>query len=180
MARRTGEEAVGKRSEIVTVRLDPKLKYLAELAARKQRRPLSSYIEWAVEQSLEEVALEEDSSGNKTTVYGAERMHHLWDLDEPDRIVRLALYFPNLLTHDEQMIWKIVRENGHVWKGRFSGSPPELEWRWEAKPEAIIWGRLRQHWQVFKAVAQGTKSANELPTWRKTKQHSPIDDDIPF
>ena len=36
------------RSETVTVRLDPKLRYLAELAARLHRRTLSSYVEWAI------------------------------------------------------------------------------------------------------------------------------------
>ena len=41
-----------RKSEVVTVRLDPKLKYVAELAARRQRRTLSSYIEWAIEDSL--------------------------------------------------------------------------------------------------------------------------------
>ena len=52
MPRRKRDGGTPKRSEVVTVRLDPKLKYLAELAARKHRRPLSSFIEWAVEQSL--------------------------------------------------------------------------------------------------------------------------------
>jgi predicted HicB family RNase H-like nuclease len=46
------QDESGKRSEVVTVRLEPKLKYLAELAARKQRRSLSSYVEWAIKQSL--------------------------------------------------------------------------------------------------------------------------------
>ena len=40
------------RSEVVTVRLDPRLRYLANLVARKQRRTLSSFIEWAIEESL--------------------------------------------------------------------------------------------------------------------------------
>jgi hypothetical protein len=185
MAKRVRDEAGGKRSEIVTVRFDPKLKYLSELAARKQRRPLSSYIEWAVERSLAEVQLKEDWNGEKITVNDAERIHQLWDLDEPDRIIRLALYFPDLLTHDEQIVWKLVRENGNIWKGRFSGSP-DLEWRWEVKPETIIWQRLREYWPDFKAVAQGTQSASTLPIWQKTKpaptlsSGSPIDDDIPF
>lgn len=38
------------RSETVTMRLTPKLRYLAELAARKHRRTLSSYIEWVLAQ----------------------------------------------------------------------------------------------------------------------------------
>ncbi len=43
------------RSEVVTVRLDPKLRFAADLAARKQRRTLSSFIEWAVEKTVQGV-----------------------------------------------------------------------------------------------------------------------------
>src|SRR5215472_12069759 len=102
MTRRSTGNSPRKKSEIVSVRFDPKLKYLAELAARKQRRPLSSFIEWAVEQSLAEVSLEE-RNGETVTVATAEQIHGLWDLDESDRIVRLALIYPDLLTHEEQI-----------------------------------------------------------------------------
>ena len=68
--RRGRDEGAGKKSEVVTVRLDPKLKYLAELAARKHRRPLSSYIEWAVEQSLSRVWLEEPFNGDASILCG--------------------------------------------------------------------------------------------------------------
>src|SRR5690242_1370023 len=108
MAKRAREDGAARKSEVVTVRLDPKLKYLAELAARKQRRPLSSFIEWAVEQSLSRVLIKEDPRGSDLTVADAERRHRLWDLDEPERIVRLALNYPELLTLREQLIWKLV------------------------------------------------------------------------
>jgi hypothetical protein len=39
------------------VRLDPKLRYLAELAARKQRRTVSSFIEWTIEEALKNIYL---------------------------------------------------------------------------------------------------------------------------
>ena len=106
--KRDRAEGAGKKSEVVTVRLDPKLKYLAELAARKHRRPLSSYIEWAVEQSLSRVWLEEQPNGEGVSVADAERAQHLWDLDEPDRVVRLAINYPDLLTHEEQLVWKLA------------------------------------------------------------------------
>ncbi|MGD0105291.1 MAG: hypothetical protein ABSC06_14785 [Rhodopila sp.] len=186
--KRGRDEGAGKKSEVVTVRLDPKLKYLAELAARKHRRPLSSYIEWAVEQSLSRVFLEDRSDGETVSVADAERMQHLWDLDEPDRVVRLALSYPDLLTHEEQMVWKLVRENGLIWKGRHSGAPPE--WTWDIKEASVIWDRLREHWPVFRAVANGTQSATALPRWQraprspaKTEAGSPtfdLDDEIPF
>ena len=63
MARKASDKTEAdtpKKSGAVTVRLDPKLKYLADLAARKPRRPLSGFIEWAGEQSLARVILEED------------------------------------------------------------------------------------------------------------------------
>jgi hypothetical protein len=161
------EKGPGKKSEVVTVRLDPKLKYLAELAARKHRRPLSSYIEWALEQSLSQVFLEEEGG---VSVANAERAHRLWDLDEPDRIVRLALNYPELLTHEEQMLWKLVRENGYLWHGRYAP-----EWTWKVQESSILWDRLRESWPVFRAVANGTRPPMDLPAWNKQTA-----DEIPF
>ena len=45
------------RSQVVTVRFDPKLKFAAEMAARQQRRTISSFIEWAVDEALTNVKL---------------------------------------------------------------------------------------------------------------------------
>ncbi len=106
------------RSETVTVRLDPKLRYLAELAARKQRRTLSSYIEWAVEESLSTVNLveedgdDQDSYHRALSVWGA--TDSLWDVDEADRFVKLATQFPDLMTYAEQAIWKIINEETYL------------------------------------------------------------------
>ena len=170
MGRIKRSDGAAKRSEVVTVRLDPKLKYLAELAARKHRRPLSSFIEWAVEESLSKVVLKESNAGS-ISVADAERMLNLWDLDEPDRIVRLAINFPDLLTLEEQMIWKLVRENGSLWRGSYEGG--DREWEWKLDNESIVWDNIREHWDDFREVARGTKPASVLPTWKKT-------DAIPF
>jgi len=111
----TEEELIGRsggggklsRSETVTVRLDPKLRYLATLAARKQRRTLSSFIEWAVEEALKRVQIVE-APDPKTVIDEGE---NLWDVDEPDRFVKLAQHFPELLTFEEQSLWKSIRED---------------------------------------------------------------------
>jgi uncharacterized protein (DUF1501 family) len=44
-------------SDTVTIRLDPRLNYLAELAGRAQRRSKSSFIQWAVQEALKGVDL---------------------------------------------------------------------------------------------------------------------------
>lgn len=164
----------------VSVRLDPKLKYLAEIAAREQRRALSSYIEWAVAQSLEKCELAHFSDDNSRTL--ADEADYLWDIDDPDRVVKLALRYPHLLTHEEQVLWKLIRENGHLWRGRFD----KTEWKWHVSEDSIVWERLREHWSKFVEVAEGKAKPDVLPTWRKTKPLSEkggfddMDDDIPF
>lgn len=156
----------GKRkSEIVTVRLDPKLKYLAELAARRHRRTLSSYIEWAIEDSLSRVHLTYDVGHGIASV--ADRASDLWDVDEPDRFAKLALSYPDLLDHEEQRIWKLIRECGYLWRGRRRGE--DVEWQWNVDESSLIFERLREHWETFRSVARGEKPASALPTWSKYK-----------
>lgn len=174
--RRKGGGSKLSRSETVTVRLDPKLRYLAELAARKQRRTLSSYIEWAIEESLRHAPLELQGDYEVTI---SSMAGTLWDVDDADRFVKLAVRYPELLTHDEQILWKLIRENGYVWRGRYNG---QGEWIWKVEPESIIYDRVRESWELFQMVASGAADKDVLPTWRKDKEAPPFnpDDDIPF
>lgn len=177
------------RSETVTVRLDPKLRYLAELAARKQRRTLSSYIEWAIEDSLNRTVLLENHNGEDITLAG--EVSNLWDVDDADRFAKLALRYPELLTHEEQVRWKLVRENGFLWKGSYRAGPRK-EWAWTVDESSLLFVRLRQHWIAFCGVADTGSGHELLPKWDKTQASvgsSPsklstgfddIDDDIPF
>lgn len=168
------------RSETVTVRLDPKLRYLAELAARKHRRTVSSYVEWAVEESLLRVYLREERNNGtgdsqQPTSIGA-MADSLWDIDEADRLAKLAMQFPELLTHEEQVLWKLVRENGRLWKGHFN---LEREWTWQVGADRLDYSRLREHWASFMAVAKGEADRSCLPTWEKTEPEQGAND-LPF
>jgi hypothetical protein len=168
------------RSETVTVRLDPKLRYLAELAARRQRRTLSSYIEWSIEDSLRSTVL--DSNGQVTL---ADEAAALWDVDDADRFAKLAVRYPDLLTHEEQVKWKLIRENGYVWRGQYAKGT--RKWTWDVTERSLIFERLREHWAAFSAAADGSATDVELPDWKKvdTPQSAKtgfdgMDDDIPF
>jgi predicted transcriptional regulator len=180
----------GKRSETVTVRLDPKLRYLAELAAAKHRRTLSSFIEWAIEDSLHRVKLREGTGYNNdegTTI--SEEAESLWDVDDADRFAKLAFKYPELLTHEEQKRWKLIRENGLLWRGDYAANN---KWKWKVREEGLILERLREHWDLFSAVARGETSPSVLPVVadkNETEQNAAphttadttdFDDDIPF
>ncbi len=154
------------RSETVTVRLDPKLRFAAELAARKHRRTLSSFIEWAVEESVKNVYLD----GVKATAYSA--IDLAWDVDESDKFVKMALYYPNLLTHEEDVLWKLIRENGYLWKGYYRDNKLRAmgEWTWEIDLGLINFERLRENWELFCSVAKGEMDKSFLPGWAKEKE----------
>ena len=115
--------------EIVTVRLDPKLHYLAQLAARKQRCALSRFIEWAVEDSLHRLTLHQSDNfeDNRTVQEDASR---LWDVDETQRFARLAILYPDLLSYREQEIWRLLKDSLLLSPARRRNSMGNLEWDW--------------------------------------------------
>lgn len=167
------------RSETVTVRLDPKLNYLCELAARAQRRTKSSFIEWAVAEALGSVILpevKEQEGFDFRDVTLKEWSSTLWQVDEPDRIISLALNAPALLNHEEQLVWRLVRENGYFWKGRHEKQ--SQEWTWTPSEDSIVRDRLRIQWPVLLDVARGVQPTDKLPSWPKFKEDDL--DDIPF
>jgi hypothetical protein len=182
-------ESPKRRSETVSVRLDPKLRYLAELAARKQRRTLSSYIEWAIEASLEKVILTEGEEWNDArSVNLANAAADLWDVEDADKFAKLAFRYPDLLTHHEQVVWKLIRENGYLWRGFYHKLTNKFTW--ETSADFLIFETLRAHWNVFNDVARGDLDKSALPKWAMFKpvpkkpdadMPPPMDDDdIPF
>lgn len=187
-SKRKGGGGKLSRSETVTVRLDPRLRYLAELAALKQRRTVSSFIEWAIEDSLGRVYLQEGGFNNDPGTSVADVATKLWDVDDADRFAKLALSYPDLLTHEEQKRWKLIRENGYLWKGN-NGKNGDKEWTWQVEEDSLCFDRLRACWDDFCAVARGEASRDTLPTWADGKPvvkpavksaFEDFEDDIPF
>jgi hypothetical protein len=97
------------RSEQVSIRLDPKLRFAAELAASKERRTLSSFIEWAVERAVKEIPLVCREGQWQTADVVT---HNVWDLDEAYRFSLLGMHYPELLTYEDQKLWKFICEFG--------------------------------------------------------------------
>ena len=92
----------------------------------------------------------------------------LWDVDEPDRFVTLASRYPDLLNSaEEQRRWKLIRENGFLWRGRFEPHGGVQHWTWGDDPKTdLLLERLREHWDNFVAelARDEAPSTHELPT----------------
>ena len=161
--KRRGGGSELSRSETITVRLDPKLRYLASLAARKQRRTLSSFIEWSIVESLKQVALKDYDEKGKDSGSISDQAENLWDVDEADRFIKLAMNYPEMLTHHEQILWKEIRENVHFWIGRKDAGTGI--WQWQVNEKSVRRQRLRENWEKLNLVARGEADEASLP-WR--------------
>jgi hypothetical protein len=135
------------RSEVVTVRLDPKTRYLAELAARRQRRTLSSYIEWVIAENLDMFVDWEPSRSGVDAQLLAERF---WDVDDCDRLVKLALYDNSLLNFREQVLWKRIQEQA---------APGDLD----LSERKAKWEKVRKIWAQLIA-AEDTDATDDAPS----------------
>lgn len=134
------------RSEVTTIRLDQKLRYLAELAARKHRRTLSSYIEWAVENSLRDVKLYEGTGyNNDDPVTLEQEATALWDVDEAERFIRLAISYPELLTHEEQERWKMLMDSDLLGPAKQRLNSGALSWNRPTLEDAV-YPVVRRQW----------------------------------
>ena len=151
--KRKGGGSKLSRSEIIQVRLDPKLRFTAELAARKHRRTLSSFVEWAVSEGVRQINV--GFKENETADYVASKV---WDVNEADRFVRLATKFPHLLTHDEEILWSLICEYQDYW---MLTEDSKAKHRVEKNPEKIDFRPLRNAFSHFKEYVSGELSEED-------------------
>ena len=189
MARKAKEPSGGRltRSDTVTIRLDPRLNYLCEIAARVQRRTKSSFIEAAIDEAVHRIPLEPRGNPQYTTTVG-EDADRLWHVRAHERLIALAQIAPHLMTMDEQEIWAVICEYGFFWRGKWvnegleefghgSANPPNLSPNVLPKAGTRSWRSLKgRQKQLFypstKNVAQ-PKSHSRHPQCPDVSQNSP-------
>lgn len=101
----------------MTMRVSPKTKFCLDLVARHQHRSISGVVMAAVEPLFKNpdpdllVSPEDNSSDSGKAFIG----DVVWDPHPTDRLVKLAMRMPSLLTPDEEWIWKIIQESPEAW-----------------------------------------------------------------
>ncbi len=93
------------KTETVQVRFDPKLKWACELLAAKERRTLSSLVEWVMEKAVREMIITSDE-GKPITAWQV--LEKSWDEETISRLTRLAITYPDLLTNTERRISDVL------------------------------------------------------------------------
>ena len=88
----------------------------------------------------------------------ADEAEHLWDVDEAERFMRLAIYYPDLLSHQEQEIWKLVHDS-HLLMPALSRENGRLQWNHTVLAEEVF-PAIRRRWpELMAAYETGSSSA---------------------
>jgi predicted transcriptional regulator len=168
---RKAEKGTQQKAENINIRVSPKLKYGLELLSRKQRRTLTSVMEWALEKVIrdekEGLCIEDWSSyapeGTKANtpepVGGHPKMRCfldlLWSPDEMDRFLNLVFFDSSYLTYEEEVLWKLIADNSKYWclTNEHDGRGL-VSWRISDR-ESLRLSYLVPDWELLKQASQG-------------------------
>lgn len=114
-AKKAPKKTPDRKTEVLSIRIDPRVKYGLELLARLQRRSTTGVVEWAIQEAFgRELFDPGDNDGHPTKL--DEELDRLWQINEIERLVALALRRPQLLTFEESRAWKVLKDTAAFWK----------------------------------------------------------------
>jgi hypothetical protein len=145
------------RSEIIQARLSPRTRFTVELLSRIERRTVSSLIETLIHNAAQTYSAsnpESDSENGKTYTL-PEVINKAWHVEEPIRLVSLALVAPELLSPDEERICSLIFSTNYFWKciqvQLIDQHKNELgtAWRPVLSLDCLIKENLLEHWDTL-------------------------------
>jgi len=126
------KESVNK-TEVVTLRLDPRTKFGLELLAKKQYRTLSSVVEWSINNALSTEIPDID---------------FIWDVSEVDRFLNMVKRAPTLLNYEEQLVLKVINDSYKCW---------------DTDNESLDRIYIKENYGLIKKIALGEEKVSSLP-----------------
>lgn len=127
-----------------------KIRFSVDFISRVQRRTISNYIEHCLAEAIDR----EQYEGRAVNDVMAE----IWDVDETERFINLCLALPNVLTYEEEVLWKLIRENGYFWEKPVNGSLSMNN------KKSVRMQRVKDYWQILLNVSKNNIPASYLPT----------------
>ena len=102
----------------ITIRVTPRTKFVIDLLTRQQNRSVTALFEAFIARA------EDDAFGYERTTDGpmdpmgttrASLVDQLWDTDDVSRLVNLASIAPKLMNYEEQVLWRVIRDQPPLW-----------------------------------------------------------------
>jgi len=135
----------------VSMRIDPKTKYLIDLLAREQKRTITGVIEWALEVAAHQEQFDKSESSFDQRRSFRDMIDELWSTDDALRLISLAMNKPSLLDYDELRIWETIKASPDFWRINNPASMPRLDKSWINSPMVqAYWEQLVDHVQQYR------------------------------
>jgi hypothetical protein len=135
---------MAQRTESLTIRMNPRTKYLAQLAATQNGMTLSSLIDSSLLRALERTRI--TYAGE--TIALSKIADQLWAEHEADRIVLLADNFPFLLTPQQEEMWEVIQATQKYWRVSLSNG------EWNVSQATFNFEALRQDWLALNTTVK--------------------------
>lgn len=176
-----------RKTEALSIRIDPRSRYGLELLARLQRRSTTGVVEWVLQEAFKQEVFD-NSDMNQSPLHLEDALNDLWQVNEVERLVALAISKPQLLTFEESRVWKVLKDTAAFWKNHQYQEFKAFRWL-EILPQWEKIGPLLSE-AVERNIVRGftedeLRAADvRLSSVRPSRQPPPMDDfaddDIPF
>jgi hypothetical protein len=150
-----------RKTEALTLRLDPKVRFLIDLLARQKRQSVTGVIESAVEayasNFLVEADLWNEEAGKEipTTVSLYKLSQELYSTDDSFRFMMLVWRCPSLLSYEEVRLRETIYKSTFLWD-KYPNSENVID--------DINTDLLREHWvDLLKHVDEYKSSPTVVP-----------------
>lgn len=116
-----------RKTETLTLRLDPKIKMMIELISRIRRQSITGVVEAAIEEIAFDIDAPYFDDGETHNHTLAVVFSDVWSSDESERFINLCYRFPTLLTYEEQRIWETIKSSRSFWEHHLTTLPTDWE-----------------------------------------------------
>lgn len=153
------------KKEVLSVRLDPKLKYQLEIATRLSNSSMTEFVSDAISKAIQMAPLEVDDVTietedgevmffpQSTTRLFMEVSEKIWHSKEYGRLLKLSSYAPKALSYEEQKVINVLSSNKQLFIKDKSK---------DATFDNIDFDAIEKKWEDIKSVARGEKDTSAL------------------
>jgi hypothetical protein len=157
--RSTSKDVKGR---FVTVAFDEKTRYTLEIAARKEHRTVSNFINEAVLSYIPTMTITE--CNERTPL--SQIIEEIWSPFAATRFVLQADRLSTSLTFEEEILWKIIQSDNSLWNTGPHGEEISRDGNAEI---GIRHEYLRERWEELKAKAKEIAAQESEPISTKAK-----------
>jgi len=150
-----------RKTETLTLRLDPKVKFMIELVSRIRRQSITGVIEAAIEEIAGDLGAPFHYKGETNNWDLSSAVAEVWSTDESERFINFCYHLPNLLTFEEQRIWETIKASPFF----LANDATAMETFWEVERIGHLdRGSISQFWEnLLEHVEEHKESRTIIP-----------------